>query len=304
MTKKTAALTAVVLFASLSCASTGGAGMKGLDPESREFLSKARYIISAKERKTLIGLPAEQRPAFIEEFWKARDPKPKTEENEFKTAYFQRIEDANLLFRQGSTPGWLQDRGRVYITLGPPDNRETYPRGRNLYGKPEEVWWYGFFPILFFDDNWTGNYRLDPLSAHQIAEITQVQAEGGATYARAPMEKLVPIDFEISAEQEGGTAVFKVMIPYRSIWLGSEGEIFGTTLDVLMEVTGTGKAKVWEERKDYKISLGKQDLADLTDETYIIEVRAEMGPGEYVLAVQVENRTGGAKARKETPFSL
>jgi len=70
---------------------------KALDPESKEFLSKARYIISKQERKIFLNLPPSEREAFIEEFWKKRDPDPYTEENEFKEQYLARIEMANRL---------------------------------------------------------------------------------------------------------------------------------------------------------------------------------------------------------------
>jgi len=50
---------------------------KALDPESKEFLSKARYIISKQERKIFLNLPPSEREAFIEEFWKKRDPDPR-----------------------------------------------------------------------------------------------------------------------------------------------------------------------------------------------------------------------------------
>jgi len=109
---------------------------KALDPESKEFLSKARYIISKQERKIFLNLPPSEREAFIEEFWKKRDPDPYTEENEFKEQYLARIEMANRLFKGGGSPGWLQDRGRIYILFGPPDRRDQYPRGYTFYGKP------------------------------------------------------------------------------------------------------------------------------------------------------------------------
>ena len=107
---------------------------KSADPESKEFFSTVRYIITAQERKTFRNLPPSERKNFIEEFWEKRDPDPDTEINEFKEEYFSRIEEANLLFKEGSTPGWLQERGRVFITLGPPDTRRTYPRGTSLHG--------------------------------------------------------------------------------------------------------------------------------------------------------------------------
>jgi GWxTD domain-containing protein len=111
------------LFLLVSCASYKLE--KTLDPESQEFLSKVRFITTRQERKIFLNIAPSERKNFIEEFWKKRDPDPDTEENEFKKEYFNRIEEANHLFREGGSPGWLQDRGRIYILLGPPDNRSA-----------------------------------------------------------------------------------------------------------------------------------------------------------------------------------
>lgn len=134
----TGAAAVLSLLACLSCSRFPEP--KNLDPEGREFFSKVRYIITKEEREQFLRILPADRPAFIEEFWERRDPTPGTAANEFKEDYFRRIEEANMMFKEGSTPGWLQERGRVYITLGRPDNRETYPRGIDFYGKPQEVW--------------------------------------------------------------------------------------------------------------------------------------------------------------------
>ncbi|RPI98225.1 MAG: GWxTD domain-containing protein [Candidatus Aminicenantes bacterium] len=159
----------------VACASNRG--LKQLDPKSRDFISKVRYTINSEERKAFLALPAEAREPFIEDFWRRRDPTPGTPENEYRTEYYNRIERSNRLFSGGGSPGWLQDRGRVYITLGPPDNRITYPRGVTFYGLPTEIWWYGLYTILFIDQYWNDDYRLSPESAGQIAVINQAQRE-------------------------------------------------------------------------------------------------------------------------------
>ncbi|MDH7514152.1 MAG: GWxTD domain-containing protein [Clostridiales bacterium] len=169
----------------LSCA-----GLKkesGLDPVSEDFLSRVRYIITKEESKIFRELPPSARPRFIEEFWERRDPTPETETNEYREAYFERIEEANRLFR-GAQPGWLQDRGRIYILFGPPNERQTNPMGgrpidpyedpkQSLEGtrvatgeKPTEVWvYYNLFSsfqqphavkLVFVDSQGTGNYTL------------------------------------------------------------------------------------------------------------------------------------------------
>jgi GWxTD domain-containing protein len=158
-----------------------------LDPVSEDFLSRVRYIITKEESKIFRELPPSAWPRFIEEFWQRRDPTPETEANEYKEAYFEKIDEANRLFR-GAQPGWLQDRGRIYILFGPPNERQTNPMGGrpidpyvtptdNIQGqrvatgeKPTEVWiYYNLFSsfqqpnavkLVFVDSQGTGNYTL------------------------------------------------------------------------------------------------------------------------------------------------
>ena len=92
------------------------------------------YIISDEERKAFKQLSNdEERDQFIEAFWQRRDPTPDTEENEFKEEHYRRIEYANEHFAAG-IPGWKTDRGRIYITWGPPDEIDTHPSGGTTSG--------------------------------------------------------------------------------------------------------------------------------------------------------------------------
>ena len=87
-----------LLLGTISCSSTARAN---LDPESEAFLSSVRYIIIKDEKKDFLNLPPSERPAFIEGFWKRRDPDPETEINEYRDMYYQLIAEANNLFREG-----------------------------------------------------------------------------------------------------------------------------------------------------------------------------------------------------------
>jgi GWxTD domain-containing protein len=295
---------ALALLAAMAC--HGLPGPKGLDDESAEFYSKVRYIITKEERETFLRISPADRPAFIKEFWERRDPKPGTEINEFKEEYFARIEDANRLFRQGSTPGWLQDRGRTYITLGPPDNRETYPRGIDFYGKPQEIWWYGFFPVVFIDDNWTGNYQLTPLGAQHISEIHRAQtaerARGsGKSYEG---EGAASVDYEISVEKVEGRPVFVIRVPYKAIWFKAEGEGFKTTLEVALSVKNSEGEAVWGEKKSFDITASRSEGLKLFEETYEMRIEADVPSGRYTLDVEVSNLTGGGKSKRSLDIEV
>ena len=78
----------------------------------------------------------EEREKFIEAFWDRRNPNPDSEDNEFKDEHYRRIEYANEHFPAGK-PGWMTDRGRIYIVFGPPDEIESHPSGGS-YERPME----------------------------------------------------------------------------------------------------------------------------------------------------------------------
>src|SRR5262249_51245731 len=67
------------------------------------------------------------RSEFITKFWKARDPKPETPENEFRNEYERRVAFADQYFVQGEKRGSLTDRGMVFILLGLPARSSQKP---------------------------------------------------------------------------------------------------------------------------------------------------------------------------------
>ena len=137
-----------------------------------------KYIITKEEKKAFEQLKTdEERENFIENFWRRRDPNPDTEENEYREEYYERIAYANERFASG-IPGWMTDRGRIYIAWGKPDSVESYPTG-GFYDRPTwegggstttypyEVWFYRHLDgvgdgieIEFVDPTGTGEYRI------------------------------------------------------------------------------------------------------------------------------------------------
>ena len=94
------------------------------------------YIITDEERAAFKSLQTdEEREHFIEQFWQRRDPTPGTDYNEFKAEHYRRIAYANEQFAFRELPGWKTDRGRIYITYGPPDEKESHPSGGS-YTRP------------------------------------------------------------------------------------------------------------------------------------------------------------------------
>ncbi len=125
------------------------------------------YIITKDEREAFLKLTTDDaRDQFIKDFWEIRNPNPGSETNTYKEEIYQRIAFANARYGVGSgSDGWRTDRGRTYITLGAPQQKQLYRNAANL--RPIEVWFYAnvspalpqAFYVIFFDRDNTGDYR-------------------------------------------------------------------------------------------------------------------------------------------------
>jgi GWxTD domain-containing protein len=162
----------------------------GTDPQSKprktkpepakafkQWIEEVAPIIRPEELNAWNKLKTdEEREQFIGEFWHLRDPDPDTEENEYREAYYERVEYANEHFSSGIA-GVKTDRGRIYLRFGKPDEVESHPSG-GAYEReasegggststyPFERWWYRNLPgrsdveVEFVDPTSTGEYRI------------------------------------------------------------------------------------------------------------------------------------------------
>src|SRR5690606_4997403 len=124
----------------------------------------------------------------------------------YKEEHYRRIAYSNERFASG-IPGWKTDRGRIYITFGPPDEIESHPSG-GTYQRPIEEgggttsvypfekWRYRYLEgvglgndinIEFVDKTMTGEYRMtmDPSEKDALmmvpgAGLTQYEQMGMA----------------------------------------------------------------------------------------------------------------------------
>ncbi len=293
---------------------------KKLDPVNAEFLSQVRYIITAEERKIFLELPDADKEKFREEFWRRRDPDPSTEENEFKDEYFSRIQRANELFIGEGRPGWLTDRGRIYILFGPPMDRVRNPMGGGETGaRCSEVWYYNDFPVIFNDPYCTGEYRLVTydLSALQefnlayMQELNKAQDRAQRTFSS---EKSL-FDFNWSLKNKSVTesrveALVHLEIPYAFIWFKSvSGNRLETTLDLQLELRDAEKKSLWEHKDSATISLAEEELKGKKGAKHIWDIPLlldkdvdRLSKGKNTLHIWLKNRTGGEELRKVMDF--
>lgn len=138
-----------------------------------EIVSLLRYF----DRQDLVGklreAPDSLRPGLWREFWVATDPVPLTPENEALDDYFRRVQQANLRYQEEGDPGWLTDRGEVFITLGDPDDVLDLSSGLDRGGVRGIRWTYNTLRLtLFFQDQTGfGRFRLTPTSRADYVRV-------------------------------------------------------------------------------------------------------------------------------------
>jgi len=86
-----------------------------------DMLGYLRFFATSGRITALKNAPADRRASEWAAFLRVTDPIPETPINEEMEAYFGRIQIANAQFRMDRNPGWLSDRGMVYVGLGDPD---------------------------------------------------------------------------------------------------------------------------------------------------------------------------------------
>jgi GWxTD domain-containing protein len=146
-------------------------------PYTKWLEEDVAYIITDRERAAFVQLQTDpEREKFIEQFWARRNPTPGATENEYQKEHYRRIAYANVHFAPGSgTPGWKTDRGHIYITFGPPDERDEHPNG-DATTLPFERWRYRYIDrigndinVEFVDTAGSGDFRMtrDPSERQQ-----------------------------------------------------------------------------------------------------------------------------------------
>ncbi len=172
-------------------------------PERYEaWLDSVRLIISDEEIDSFLAIEEDyQRDAFIERFWRIRDPYPDTARNEFRERWEQRVSEARLRF--GST---VSDRARILLLNGTPD--AIVPINcSDLW--PAEVWFYaraetiGTEVLLLFTNHWgSGRWRL-----WQAGALGDLLRFGGVRSSDAELLQAVRNSCSFN-EQEAMFAVF------------------------------------------------------------------------------------------------
>lgn len=125
-------------------------------------LRQMKYISEDDSIKYFLKKNYDEKKAYFDRFWNQRDPDPSSARNELMEEYFRRVNFANANFSSTNNTGWLNDRGRIFIKFGEPDDIERHPFEAETY--PYQIWRYYSIQkvFLFIDRTGFGDYDLHP----------------------------------------------------------------------------------------------------------------------------------------------
>lgn len=135
-----------------------------------------RFFAPEWRLKTLRNATPGQRASAWAAFLRDTDPIPETPVNEALDSYFARIRQANEQFVNDRNPGWLSDRGMVFVALGEPtlvtDRTATQGNGSDFGGSTRiQIWTYQQYrtQLIFYED--VGHWRLTRSSENEFWAI-------------------------------------------------------------------------------------------------------------------------------------
>ena len=277
-----------------------------------------------------------EREAFEKTFWARRDPDPGTPANEYRDEMVRRIQEANRRFRGEGRNGWLTERGRIFILLGPPDeekedaagtvserqtdsssNQRNMTRGRIIwtYHKPPNPNVPPNTEVIFVGDG-TGKFTLagessfSAQSAYLLAKIADPDAVAPAMRATpAPVAPTPPP----AASAAGAPRAADVL---RSLAAGGDASgvgpialavavfpVPGDHLYVPVRFTPSWPATGEEVLRAGAFAAGKKDKPEMQVSLRLSPSQAStrsfalmLKPGSYRLVLTVEDKEGRALA--------
>jgi GWxTD domain-containing protein len=142
-----------------------------------DMIGYLRFFANAGRLNALRSAPPEKRATVWAEFLRATDPIPETPINEEMQAYFGRIQLANSQFRMDRNPGWLSDRGMVFVALGEPDEilerqvNQTITTTQMGSTARIQIWQYRNYnsQLIFYEE--TGRWRLTRASESEFLAL-------------------------------------------------------------------------------------------------------------------------------------
>jgi GWxTD domain-containing protein len=268
-----------------------------------KFFNETRLIMSKDEVEIYKHLADKiARESFVEDFWEIRDPTPGTEANENRMEYERRVEYVERFFKEkiGKGRGWDSDRGKVYILLGEPDERNTqHGTIIDRFGQAkrvlQEIWIYNHHRLRleFSDANGFGIYRLHNWTPSLLSAFER------AKFIINPTEK-VEQTFKFKSTVENNEV--NIRIPITAVSFDEKENTMNARFKITIFIYHQyKKVKQMEETRDFDGT--KEELLNRENIELAIPITLT-DKGKYLFDVIVEEVGSGAKYRDTIKYKL
>lgn len=232
--------------------------------------------------------------------------------------YEARIETANEVFISENRPGYLTDRGRIYVLFGPPMDRITSSAMES--DTNQEIWYYGSFPVVFIDEFNIGTYKLITYNLTSLRdfnltymhELDKAQTEaqktirGDGSFFNFDLEvktTLVKLDYiEI---------LIVIELPMTNLWFKAWDKQMVTVLDLHLTIRDEQDALIWEHRDTPEIRINEEDIDKDMEKTHRIEIPVSLKKhvdklrhGKFKLFAELTDKTGERRLLKVKHFQI
>ena len=160
------------------------------------------------------------------------------------------MKEADARFIGEAKPGWLTDRGYIFVLFGPPLEKIYYSQSQTSDNSCQELWYYGGFPVIFVDSGCTGSFKLTTINLEHLHELARAEKRSMTTIQpRAGGKGFFNFDLNMTNKESKGErfeAVVVIEIPYQGMWLDSVGGKLRTTLDLGLELRDGSGETAWQ----------------------------------------------------------
>jgi len=314
-------------------------------PTDKWLDGPVQYMLLDYERdlwKDIDDDDLEGRQDFIAWFWGRRDPDPRDNEHQLMEEFYTRVAYANQRF-SGFPKGWRSDRGRVYITLGPPTGGMRRTRLDN-FGRctaREGEWWtyytnnmsfsaqFGEFNVIFAETR-VGTFELCdpvmlgiggmPVELSRALDMTRKDwvfddaTEFGAEAGEASVEDVVTYFentevLDVPADGWGamgiaGSIVVPVSVPFRKLLFEAEGEQLVANLRVEASTVAVGQGQGAQGAQQWRVAVDSSMANAIAGASLQTAIVLPADPGGYSVTVQIVDPLSGTAWRWEGPVEV
>lgn len=290
------------------------------DKTKRAVFDELRLIMTKQEEKAFKSIKTqEELQNFVKEFWKKRDSDPSTPENETKNLYYERLRAAEKYFREAGRKGWLTDRGRIFVILGPPNKRDmkmmspeeassisnsawrdqggfNITSTGNLNG---EVWYYDNLKLVlvFLDEKRMGQYRLinPPPELLDYLERAKKRFLPGNTMAGE--------NLPISADADVKGKKLYIHIPLQALLYKKEKGNYMADIELGFFYTNLRTNMQKSFTQEMKFSVKEKDIKDPEKR---VTIPINLGPlkGTYIIDIVIKDKISGKTGKKRYKLKI